>query len=167
MHTWGEVQLWRVAWDSYVRSPTFVAREISNDRFTIPEPVLPLTRKWRVTHYPKVTKKKKENKQGCSYKLTRQTKGYSLYGVYLRLLPQTSLSDLLLLPSSIFLYLFWWGSFLGLALASFSITISTFFYCAYMFNCQRICARIGNGENLLRSICAWGGIFYLSWLAWR
>jgi len=35
-HTWGEVQLWRVAWDSYVSSRTFVARKTSNNRFIIP-----------------------------------------------------------------------------------------------------------------------------------
>ena len=83
-HTWDEVQLRRAAWDSYIRSPTFVAQEMSNDRVTIPESVLPFTSKWRVTHYPRVIKKEKENKQGCFYELTRQTtKGYSLYGVHL------------------------------------------------------------------------------------
>jgi len=55
MHTWGEVQLRRVAWDSYVRSPAFVAQDTSNDRFTVPKPVLPLASKWRVTHNPRVT----------------------------------------------------------------------------------------------------------------
>ena len=46
-------------------------------------------------------KKKKENKQGCSYELTQQTtKGYSLYGVHLGLFPQTSLGDLFLLSSA-------------------------------------------------------------------
>ena len=51
----GEVQLRRVTWDSYVRIPTFVARETSNDRFTIPEPVFPIANKRQVTHYPRVT----------------------------------------------------------------------------------------------------------------
>ena len=103
-HTWGGVQLRRVAWDSYVWNPTFVAQETSNDRFTIPEPVLPLASKWQVTRYPRVTKKKKKKKykQGCSYELTQQTtKGYSLCGVRLGLLPQTSPSDLFLLSSSL------------------------------------------------------------------
>ena len=100
-HTWGGVQLRRATWDSYVRSPTFVARETSIDLFTILEPVLPLASKWQVTHYPKVIKKKKENKQGCSYELTQQiTKGYSLCGVHPRLLSQTYPGDLFLLSSS-------------------------------------------------------------------
>ena len=102
MHTWGGVQLRRAAWDSYVQSPTFVARETSNDRYTIPKPVLPLASKWWVTHYPRVTKKKKENKQMCSYEQTQQTtKGYSLCGVHPGLLPQNSPGDLFLLSSSL------------------------------------------------------------------
>ena len=41
-------------------------------------------------------------KKGCSYELTQQTtKGYSLCGVYLRLLAQTSPSDLFFLSSSL------------------------------------------------------------------
>ena len=101
-HTWGGVQLRRVTWDSYVQNPTFVTRETSNDRFTILEPVLPLASKWRVTHYPRVTKRKKENKQRCSYELTHHTtKGYSLYDVHLRLLPHTSQGDLFLLSFSL------------------------------------------------------------------
>ena len=55
----GEVQLHRVAWDSYVQIPTFVTREMSNNRFTIQESILPIVSKRRVTHYPKVTKKEK------------------------------------------------------------------------------------------------------------
>ena len=58
-HTWGRVQLQRAVWDSDVRSPTFVAWETSNNRFTIPEPVLTLVSKWRVTYYPIVTQKEK------------------------------------------------------------------------------------------------------------
>ena len=50
-----------------------VAQETSNDKFTITEPILPLASKWRVTHYPLITKKKKENKQMCYYELTLQT----------------------------------------------------------------------------------------------
>ena len=90
--------------DSYVWSPSFVAWEMSNDRFTVPEPVLPLVSKCRVTTYPKVTKKekKKKNKQGYSYELTQQKANeYSLCGVHLGLLPQTSLGDLFILSSSL------------------------------------------------------------------
>ena len=72
-HIWGEVQLRRAVWDSYFRSRTFVARETSNDKFTILELVLRLASKWRMTQYSRVTKKEKENKQGCSHKLTQQT----------------------------------------------------------------------------------------------
>ena len=61
MHTWGRVQLRRVAWDSYVPSPTCVTQETSNDGFTIPEPSLPIASKRRVIHYPRVTKKGKTN----------------------------------------------------------------------------------------------------------
>ena len=45
MHTWGKVQRRRVMWDTYVQIPTFVAQKMSNDRFTIPEPVLPISSK--------------------------------------------------------------------------------------------------------------------------
>ena len=44
------------------------------------------------------------------------------------------------------------SSYLGLALAYFSITISIFFYHACMFNSWRICARVGftrDGEELV------------------
>ena len=45
-------------------------------------------KQWRVTHYPRVIKKKKENKQGFSCKLTQQiTKGYCLCGVHPGFLP--------------------------------------------------------------------------------
>ena len=81
-HTWGGVQLCRVVWDSYVRSPTFVTWETSNDRFTILEPVLSIVSKRWVTHYPRVTKNEKQtwptfatinqNKQGAFTSL----KGY-------------------------------------------------------------------------------------------
>ena len=60
MHTWGGVQLHRVVWDSYVLTPTFVAWETSNEKFTILELVLPITSKSQVTHYPRVTKKEKQ-----------------------------------------------------------------------------------------------------------
>jgi len=59
-HTWGGVQLQRAVWDSDVRSPTFVAWETSNNRYTILEPVLTLVSKWRVTHYLIVTQKEKK-----------------------------------------------------------------------------------------------------------
>ena len=96
------MQLQRATWDLYIRSPTFVTWETSNDSFTIPKPILPLVSKSQVTHYPRVTKRKKEKKQGCSCELTQQiTKGYSLSGVHLWLLPQTSSSDLFLLSSSL------------------------------------------------------------------
>ena len=49
MHTWDEVQLQRIVLDSYVWIPTFVARETSNDRFTIPEPVLLNPRIWHTS----------------------------------------------------------------------------------------------------------------------
>ena len=97
-HTWGGVQLCRVVWDSYVRSPTFVTWETSNDRFTILEPVLSIVSKRWVTHYPRVTKNEKQtwptfatinqNKQGAFTSL----KGYiyiymvSIWGFCLKLL---------------------------------------------------------------------------------
>ena len=43
-YTWGGVQLRKVVWDLYVRSPTGVTRETSNDRFTIQEPSLPIVK---------------------------------------------------------------------------------------------------------------------------
>ena len=96
------VQLWRVAWDLNVRSPNFVARETSNDRFIILAPVLPLARKWRVTHYPRVTKKKKENKKKVLLRANpTNNKRIRLCGVHLGLLPQTSSGDSLILYSSL------------------------------------------------------------------
>ena len=93
----------------------------------------------------------------------------TIWSSCLKLLQMTCSSCLL----HFFLYLLWWSSCLRLTLLSFSITISTLSYRAFMFNSQRICARvvlivgsIKDGENLLRSRCAWGGIFCLSWLAW-
>ena len=91
-HTWCRVQLWKAVRDSYVWIPNFVARETSNDRFAIPEPILPIASKMKVTYYPRVFKKKNKgalmslnkqtmvllwaqrNKQGCSYELKQQTK---------------------------------------------------------------------------------------------
>ena len=37
MHKWGGMRLRRVVLDSYVRIPTFVAWEMSNDKYTILE----------------------------------------------------------------------------------------------------------------------------------
>ena len=54
-HTWGRVRLRRVTWDSYVRIPTFIARETSNNRFTILEPILPIASKRRMIRYLRVT----------------------------------------------------------------------------------------------------------------
>jgi len=81
---------------------------MSNDRFTIPELVLPIASKMLVTHYPRTLKKK--NKQMCSYKLKQPNKqGCScelkriyiyICGVHLGLFPQTSLGGLCLLSSS-------------------------------------------------------------------
>ena len=62
MHTWGRVQLRRVAWDLYVQIPTFVAREKSNNKFTILEPVLLIASKRWVSYYPRVSKKEKQTR---------------------------------------------------------------------------------------------------------
>ena len=51
----GRGAICKVTWDLYVRIPTFVAWEMSNDRFTILESILPIASKRRVTHYPRVT----------------------------------------------------------------------------------------------------------------
>ena len=59
-HTWGSMQLRRVVWNSYVRSPTSVTWETNNDRFTIQEPILPIVGKRQVRHYPRVAKKEKQ-----------------------------------------------------------------------------------------------------------
>ena len=45
----------------YIQIPTFVTQEMSNGRFTIEELVLPIASKRRVTHYLRVTKKRKKN----------------------------------------------------------------------------------------------------------
>ena len=88
---------------SYVWIPTYVAQETRNDRFVILEPILPIASKRWVTHYPRVTKKKK---QRCSYKLKQTNNGaltslkWYIYiyiyiyicAVHLGFLPQTSLS---------------------------------------------------------------------------
>jgi len=59
-HTWGGVQLRKVAWDSYVLIPTFFSREISNDKFAILELVLLIASKRQVTRYPRVIIKEKQ-----------------------------------------------------------------------------------------------------------
>jgi len=65
-HTWGGVQHRRAAWDSYVQNPTFVTQETSNDKFTIPESVLPLASKWQVITILKPLKEKKKEKKKTS-----------------------------------------------------------------------------------------------------
>ena len=94
----------------------------------------------------------------------------SIRGSCLKLLRVTCSSCLL----HFFLSLFGWDSCLELTLVSFSITISTFFYHACMFNSWRICAQVAlivgsttDGENSQRSRCARRGIFCLSRLAWE
>ena len=99
---------------------------MNNDRFTIPKP-LPIASKRRVTHYPRVTKKKNKNGQRLqpSIKQARcfyEFKRIHLCGAHLGLLPQTPPDGLHLFH--LYLYLFWWGSCLGVTLVS--ISISTF-----------------------------------------
>ena len=94
-YKWGGVQLRKVAWDLYVRIPTFVTKETSNDRFTIQEPVLLIASKRQVTHYPKVTKKEKQTWPMASTinqtnKVLLRAKRIHICGVHLGLLPQTS-----------------------------------------------------------------------------
>ena len=135
---------------SYVRIPTFIAWETSNDKFTIPEPVLAIASKRRVTHYPKVSEKKNKcaltssnnqtrvllqaqtTKQRCSYELKR----IYICGVHLRLLPQTSPGGTY--PPSpsllVLVRLLPWVN-LGLYLYLY------LFYCACMFNSHKICAQ--------------------------
>ena len=97
----------------------------SNDRFTIPKPILPIASKRQVTHYPKVTKKKNKgaltslnnqtrallraqtNKRECSYKLKRiyiyiyiYISMVSIWGSCLKLL-------WVVLVFYLLLYLFW------------------------------------------------------------
>ena len=155
MHTWGGVQLWRAAWDSYVWILTFVARVTSNDRFTTAKPVLLIASKMQVTHYPRVTKNKNKgaftssNKQ-TSVLLWAQTnmgaltslKGYIyiyiyICGVSLECLPQTSSSGTCFpsLSLPVLVRLLPWGD-LGLYLYFY------LFYRACMFNFHRICGEI-------------------------
>ena len=134
-------------WNSYVRSPTFVTWETSNDRFTILEPVLSIASKRWVTHYPRVTKNEKQtwptfatinqNKQGAFTSL----KGYIyIYGVHLGLLPQTSPGGLCLwviLVFCLWLYLFY--LFKALASGYFCLYL---FHCACIFNSFGTCAQV-------------------------
>ena len=105
---------------------------MSKTKLTILEPVLPITSKGWVTHYPRVTKKK--NKQMCSYELKQTKKGalmsfkriyLYIYGVHLGLLPQSSLSGTCVLVFHLYLYLFWWVSCLGVNLVSIFISTSS------------------------------------------
>ena len=89
----------------YVWIPAFIAQEMSNNRFTIPKLVLPIASKMRVTHYPKVTKKKnkcaltslknqtrvllraQKTKKRCSYELKMTyISVVSIWGSFLKLL---------------------------------------------------------------------------------
>ena len=126
LHTWGRVQLWRVAWDSYVWISTFVAQETSNDRFTILEHVLPIASKRRVIHYLESLKRKRKK---CSYKLRQTNEGaltslkvyisvVSIWGSCLKLL-------WVVLVFHLYLYLLWWGTCLGLTLVYISISTSS------------------------------------------
>ena len=87
----------------------------------------------------------------------------SIWGSCLKLLRMTCSSCLL----HFFLYLVGWDSWLELALASFSITISTFFYHACMFNSQRICARVGStwdGKKLAKEwMCMGRNLLPIAW----
>ena len=163
-YTWGEVQLRRAMWDSYAWSPTFVAWEMSNDMFTILEPVLPLD-SLSLSHL----KRKKENKQRCFYELTQQTtKGYGLCGVHPGLLSQTSPGDLLLLPSSLLsipflVRLLPWLD-LGLFLYHY---LYLFLPCLHVQFLEDMCTSsldfgpTRGGDNSLRSRYVWRGIFCL------
>ena len=70
----------KVTWDSYFRIATFVTWEMSNDRFTIPKPILPIANKRQLTILELLKKKKQikvllwaqtANKQRCSYELKK------------------------------------------------------------------------------------------------
>ena len=144
----GRVQLRRVAWDSYVRSPTGVTRETSNDKFTIQEPILPIASKRRVTHYSRVTKKR-QNKHGlqpqlstkqtrCSYELKRYIYVVSIRGSCLNLLwvALTSWWLLSLISISSFLN----GSCLYLNLF-YSRWLAPQFWCTRLIS-RRICTQV-------------------------
>ena len=133
----------KVTWDSYFRIATFVTWEMSNDRFTIPEPILPIANKRQLTILELLKKKKqikvllwaqtankqrcsyelkKINKQGCSYKLKRiSISVVSIWGSCLKLLWVACASCLL----RFYLYLFLWGFCLGVTLVSISISTSS------------------------------------------
>ena len=101
-HIWGEVQLWRATWDSYVRSPTFIAQEASNDRFTIQNLFCHLQANGKWLTILKSLKEKRKQTRMLLRANTSHKKGHSLCGVHLGLLPQTSPGDLFLLSSSLF-----------------------------------------------------------------
>ena len=127
-HTWGEVQLQRVAWDLYVRIPTFVGLEMSNNRFTIPKPIFPIESKWRVTYYTKVTWKEKQTSpttatinqtNKCALmSLKVYTSMVSIWGSCLKLL-------WVVLVFHLHLYLLWQGYCLEVTLVSISISTSS------------------------------------------
>ena len=92
----------KAVWDSYVQSPIFVARETSNDKFTIQNFFRHLQISGELLAILESLKRKEKTNKRWSYELTQQiTKGYSLCGVHSGLLPQTSLGDLFLLFSSL------------------------------------------------------------------
>ena len=130
--------------------PPLLPREMSNGKFTIPELVLAIASKRRVTHYPKVSEKKNKcaltssnnqtrvllqaqtTKQRCSYELKR----IHICGVHLRLLPQTSPGGTCL-PSPSLLVLVRLLPWVNLGLYLYLYL----FYCAFMFNSHKICAQ--------------------------
>ena len=93
---------------------------MSNDRFIIPEPGLPIASKRRVTHYTRVTTKEKQtwlmpSTINQTNKVLLRAKMLHICGVHLGLLPQTSLGGFCLWVISISISI---SSFLKMALAS-------------------------------------------------
>ena len=149
------MQLRRVAWDLYVQISTFIAWEMSNDRFTILE-------------HARVTKKKKQtkvlmqaqiNKQGCSCEHKRIYIYIYIYicDVHLGLLPQTSSSGtclpslslpilVRLLPACLIIV----GYVCEICMICLHVQLSKdmctnsvlYGICAYIFNSWRICAQV-------------------------
>ena len=122
-YTRGGVQLWRVAWDLYVWILTFIAQEMGNNRFTIPELILLIASKRRVTHYPRITKKKNKgaftsSNEGALMSLQWYISVVSIWGSCFKLLQ-------VVLVFCLHLYLFWWGSCLRLTLVSISISTTS------------------------------------------
>ena len=99
-----------------------------NDRFTIPELVLPIANKRRVTHYPRFTKKEKQRRPTAAT-INQTNKGAltSLKGYIFMVSNWDSFLKLLqvVLIFHLYLYLFWWGFFLEVTLVSFSFSTSS------------------------------------------